>query len=237
MNFPKTNQYDQTFVRENMMGPNAMKLLEELTRQFRLEQGMRVLDLGCGRGLTSIFLAKEYGVRVYATDLWVPATENFKRFQQLGLDQQIVPIHAEAHALPYADGFFDAAVSVDAYHYFGREANYLDVHLAPLVKSGGIIALAMPGCTREICTNPPKAITAVWSEEDYRTFQTCAWWERLFRQSSTVEIQFIGELQGTAECWEDWLATGNEHAVGDRRARDTGALDYLNIVGAVLKKR
>ncbi|MGI5897296.1 MAG: SAM-dependent methyltransferase [Oscillospiraceae bacterium] len=237
MKFPKTNQYDQTFLRENMMGPNAMKLLEELAQQFRLEPGMRVLDLGCGRGLTSIFLAKEYGVQVYATDLWVPATENFRRFQRLGLDGQIVPIHAEAHTLPYAGGFFDAAVSVDAYHYFGRDADYLDAHLAPLVKSGGTIALAMPGCVREIHPNPPEAIAAVWSAEDYDTFQTCAWWERLFRQSRTVELQSIGELQGTAECWNDWLATDNEHAVSDRKARDTGALDCLNVVGAVLKKR
>lgn len=57
-----------------------------------------------------------------------------------------------------------------------------------------------------------------------------------FRQSRTVELQSIGELQGTAECWNDWLATDNEHAVGDRKARDTGALDCLNMVGVVLKK-
>lgn len=57
MKFPKTNQYDQTFLRENMMGSNAMKLLEELAQQFRFEPGMRVLDLGCGRG-ANLYLCK-----------------------------------------------------------------------------------------------------------------------------------------------------------------------------------
>ena len=30
MNFIKTNQYDKNFLKENMMGPNAMKILEEI---------------------------------------------------------------------------------------------------------------------------------------------------------------------------------------------------------------
>jgi cyclopropane fatty-acyl-phospholipid synthase-like methyltransferase len=52
-----------------MMGPNSMKIIEELSESLKLEKGMRVLDLGCGKGLTSIFLAKEYDVTVFATDL------------------------------------------------------------------------------------------------------------------------------------------------------------------------
>jgi len=39
---------------------------------------MRVLDLGCGKALSSIFLAKEYGTQVWATDLWISATDNRK---------------------------------------------------------------------------------------------------------------------------------------------------------------
>ena len=39
---------------------------------------------------------------------------------------RVYPIHADAHALPYAEGFFDAIVSVDAYHYFGLEDGFLD---------------------------------------------------------------------------------------------------------------
>jgi len=32
-----------------MMGPNSMKIVEELSDSLKLENGMRVLDLGCGR--------------------------------------------------------------------------------------------------------------------------------------------------------------------------------------------
>jgi len=65
----KSDLYDAAFVKENMMGPNSMKILEEMAGSLHLERGMRVLDLGCGKGLTSIFLAEECDVCVFATDL------------------------------------------------------------------------------------------------------------------------------------------------------------------------
>ena len=64
MKYPKSEQYDKQFLLENMMGPNALKILEELTEGIKLTSDMKILDLGCGKGLTSIFLAKEFGVQV-----------------------------------------------------------------------------------------------------------------------------------------------------------------------------
>jgi cyclopropane fatty-acyl-phospholipid synthase-like methyltransferase len=49
---------------ENQMGPNALWLAEWLAEALSLKAGMRLLDLGCGRAMTSIFLAKEFGVQV-----------------------------------------------------------------------------------------------------------------------------------------------------------------------------
>ena len=102
MTFKKSSKYDTDFVKENMMGPNPMKILEEIAESLKFEKGMRVLDLGCGRALTSIFLAKEYDVTVFATDLWISATDNYERIRSTGLEDKIIPIHAEAHDLPFA---------------------------------------------------------------------------------------------------------------------------------------
>ena len=114
MNFYKTEKYDKDFLKENMMGPNSMMILEELLNEVPLKAGMRVLDLGCGNGLTSVFLAKEYGVQVFALDLWISATDNYRRFLKNGVDDLIIPIHADAQDIPFAEEFFDAVVSVDA---------------------------------------------------------------------------------------------------------------------------
>ena len=119
--FPRSAKYDPDWVLDNMMGPNALWLTEALAGCMDLSPAMRVLDMGCGTGLSSIFLAKEYGVQVWATDLWIDATDNLERIRAAGVEDRVFPIHAEAHALPFADGFFDAMVSVDAYHYFGTD--------------------------------------------------------------------------------------------------------------------
>ena len=89
----KSDRYDVAFVKDNMMGPNSMKILEEMADSLHLKRGMRVLDLGCGKGLTSIFLAEEYDVCIFATDLWIDASKNYRRIQQFGLEDRIMPIH------------------------------------------------------------------------------------------------------------------------------------------------
>jgi len=154
-----------SFLKENMMGPNSMKIIEELSESLRLEKNMRVLDLGCGKGLTSIFLAKEYDVTVFATDLWISATENYERIKSMGLEDKIIPIHSEAHDLPFAHEFFDLAISVDAYHYFGIEADYLTKHFAPLVKKGGQIAVAVPGLKKEFTNGIPAELLPYWIDD------------------------------------------------------------------------
>ena len=67
--YPLTNSYDPGWVLQNSMGPIPLWLLEGLAPHLHLEPGKRVLDLGCGAAITSIFLAREFGVEVWAADL------------------------------------------------------------------------------------------------------------------------------------------------------------------------
>ena len=91
MEYPLSKKYDQYLPK--IMGPNPVKLEEELLRGHQIPEGAVVCDLGSGQGLTSIFLAKEYGFTVYAADLWSDPQENRAFFREMGLtDEQIVPV-------------------------------------------------------------------------------------------------------------------------------------------------
>ena len=70
-------------------GANALWLTEWLTTGLALKPGNRVLDLGCGRALSSIFLRREFGVQVWATDLWFTPSENLCRIRDAAVDDDV----------------------------------------------------------------------------------------------------------------------------------------------------
>src|ERR671938_190581 len=84
--FPRSSAYDPVWVRHNLMGPNALWLMEHLAERLDLQPGDRVLDLGCGSAITSIFLAREYAARVHAADLWIEPTMNLARVREAGVE-------------------------------------------------------------------------------------------------------------------------------------------------------
>ena len=238
MNYPKANKMDQTLIQNNSMGPNPAKLLEELMNRFPLEAGQTIMDLGCGQGVTSIMLVKEYALRVFAVDLWISASENWQRFLAQGLtNQQIAPIHEDAHTLPFAENFFDAVVSVDSYHYFGLDKAYLGKHLLPLVKPGGWILLVVPGFHHDIHADIPKEMLTSWSAEDLDTIHDAVYWRDVIEATEGIEIISIEEMESNEECWQDWLQTENEYAVMDRAAMNAGAGKYFNFIAIALRKK
>ena len=63
--FPRASRYHPDWVLAGVSGAaNSLWLTEWLTEELDLRPGMRVLDLGCGRALSSIFLHREFGVQV-----------------------------------------------------------------------------------------------------------------------------------------------------------------------------
>lgn len=130
------------------MGPHSVWLMELLAGRFELRPDMRILDMGCGSAATSIFVAMEHEAEVWAADLWVSPHDNGRRVMEAGVFGRVYPIHAEARAYPSQRGFFDAALSVDSYRYWGSEPGYVD-YLASFVKPGGLLGIIVPGVTTD----------------------------------------------------------------------------------------
>ncbi len=237
MIYKKSEKYMTPKFMGRIMGPNPIKLEEELLQNHRIPAGATVMDLGCGQGVTSAFLALEYGFRVFATDLWIQPTQNKQFFDQLELTtDQIIPIHADANDLPYADGFFDAIVTIDSFHYFGHDPKLLDEKLLPLVKSGGYVYIAIPGMKKDCHDALPPELLLSWTPEDLSTMHDKDYWAAIVNGAKSARTLSVCEMESNEEVWNDWLACDNPYAVGDRKSMHAGAGKYLNFIAIVLQK-
>ena len=210
--FPKASQYDPDWVFDNEMGPNVLWLTEWATRDLNLKPSMKVLDLGCGKALSSIFLAEEFGVSVWATDLWIAAEDNAQRILAAGHEDRITAVHAEAHSLPYDEGFFDVIVSFDSYQYFGTADLYIG-YLLQFLKPGGTLCILIPGVTDETGVTPPAHLQQWWAW-DFCCFHTIEWWCQHWEKTGLVEIEIADMLPDGAAHWLSWCEICAEAGCG-----------------------
>lgn len=238
MKYIKTEKYNSDLINQKIMGPNPLKLEEELMLNNKTEEGSIVMDLGSGQGITSVFLAKEYKFKVYAADLWSDPEENQKFFEQMGLNKEnIIAVKADATDLPFEKEFFDAVVSTDSYNYFGRDEKYLDEKLLPYVKTGGYIYIVVPGMKKDFHNNIPKELLLSWTHEQLEYIQDMEYWKNIMSKSKDSKIVSIYEMEGNEECWNDWIKCDNEYSINDRKSIEAGALKYLNSIAIILQKK
>lgn len=210
MNHTFTNQFmsnnkNLKFAQAAMMGPNAMRVGEELTSHININGGMRILDLGCGMGLSTIFLAQKYGASVFAADLWISPTDNYERFKFFGIGDKVIPISVDAtKGLPFADEYFDVLFSVGAYQYFADKPDMLS-SLIPFVKKGGYITISLNGIKYEFGGNIPDVMKPFWNDDVERTMHSLNWWEELWNKEKGIEILEISEMPCHKQTWDEWL--------------------------------
>jgi cyclopropane fatty-acyl-phospholipid synthase-like methyltransferase len=234
--FPRSSAYHPDWIRAGVSGgANSLWMTEWLAEGLDLRPGMRVLDLGCGRAVSSIFLHREFGVQVWAADLWFSPSENTQRVQDAGVEDGVFPLHVDARALPFAANFFDAVVSIDSFIYYGTDDLYLN-SLARFVKPGGTVAIAGAGLIQEIDGQVPEHLRGWWTS-DLWCLHSAAWWRRHWETTGIVDVQLADTLPDGWQLWLDW-----HRAIAPDNAAEISALEddrgrYLGYVRAVARRR
>jgi cyclopropane fatty-acyl-phospholipid synthase-like methyltransferase len=231
--FPRASRYHPDWVVTHASGgANSLWLTEWLAGALDLRPGMRVLDLGCGRACSSIFLRREFGVQVWATDLWFSAAENLQRIRDAGCEDGVFPLHADARSLPFAAGFFDAIVSVDSYLYFGTDDLYLN-YLAQFVKPGGPIGIVGSGLMQDFEGEVPEHLRGWWAQGLW-AFHSPAWWQRHWERTGIVKVALADTMPDGWQRWLDWqraIAPDNAAEIQALEADAGRYLGYLRVVG------
>ncbi len=231
--FPRSSRYHPEWILASVSGgANSLWLTEWLAAALALRPGMRVLDLGCGRASSSIFLRREFGVQVWATDLWFSASENIQRIRDAGVEDGVFPIHADARSLPFAAGFFDAIVSIDSFFYYGTDDLYLN-YLARFVKPEGPVGIAGAGLMREIDGQLPDHLREWWTP-DLWCLHSAAWWRRHWERTGIMDIELADDMPEGWQRWLDWhrvVAPDNEAEIKALEADRGRYLGYVRLVG------
>lgn len=231
--YPLSSKYDPAWLLGLDMGPNPLWMLEDLARDLELKPGMRVLDLGSGKGATSVFLAREYGVQVMAADWWIAAEDAAAVFAEAGVADRVTAVRAEAHNLPFEKESFDAIVSIDAFEYFGTADSYLP-YLLRFLRPGGQVGVATPAMTREVreLGAIPEHIEKLVGWEAI-AWHTPEWWRFQWEITKLVDV-ICARMH--PQGWQDWLTW--ERAVAehqpDNRAEHLAMVDMLTSDGGEL---
>lgn len=199
--FPRAAAYDQRWVPDCPMGRNPLWLAEWLTAAADLRRETRVLGLGGGTGVSSIFLAREFGVQVWAADFWASPTRISDIACAAGLADQVFPIHADARNLPFAEQFFDAIVCVDPCICFSTDDLDLDLdRLARFVRPAGQLGIVIPGFMQEIDGALPDHLRPLWAQECW-SWHTIDSWRWLWQRTGLVSTDIADSLPDDWRLW------------------------------------
>jgi cyclopropane fatty-acyl-phospholipid synthase-like methyltransferase len=231
--FPRASAYHPEWVLAGVSGgANPLWMTEWLAEGLDLRPGMRVLDLGCGRALSSVFLRREFGVQVWATDLWFSASENAQRVRDAGVEDGVFPVSADARSLPYPAEFFDAIVSIDSFIYYGTDDLYLN-YLARFVKPGGPVGIAGAGLVREVEGLVPDHLRDWWTP-DLWCLHSADWWRRHWGRTGILDMEAADTLPDGWRLWLEWhraIAPDNRAEIQAVEADLGRYLGYVRVVG------
>lgn len=231
--FPRASTYHPDWIQASVSGgANPLWLTEWLSSDLELTPGMRVLDLGCGRAISSIFLRREFGVQVWATDLWFSATENYQRIADADVSDGVFPIHADARSLPFANEFFDAIVSIDSFFYYGTDDHYLN-YLARFLKPDGQLGIAGVGLMHELDDSLPEHLRSWWTP-DLCCLHSALWWRRHWQKTAIIDVSLADTMPDGWQRWLEWqrvICPENTTELQAIEADQGATMGYVRVIG------
>lgn len=93
---------------------------KESIESFKDKGYKKILDIGCGHGKNSIYLA-ENNFHVTSVDINVQALEWFERYIKNKSINNIELIKADMNSLPFRDNYFDAVICTSVLHHQNLE--------------------------------------------------------------------------------------------------------------------
>ncbi len=224
--YPELEGYSRDECYQDFFGGGGLYLAVQMLRTLRLKPDDIVLDLGCGKGATSIFLAKHYGVRVVALDLWTSAEFLNEKFKAQGYADRISAIQMDAtQPLPFPEDYFDAVFCMNSFNFYGGSLVFLN-HLLTHLKPKGQLCIGSETLSEEFSEeqliNPPSVYAFRLPHpneqvdvfaDDFKKQHTSNWWRDLFQSSGLLTVECCHELEDAEVIYEELVRFEHEHQI------------------------
>lgn len=166
----------------------------------------RILEIGCGSGVTSVELAQISGGHVTATDIHQPYLDEVNRkARALGIGEQVTTVRADMADLPFDPESFDLIWSEGAAYIMGLEKAL--AHWKRFLTPGGYLVVSEAVIHRD---DPPEELRTFWAEgyPDVRTV------EENLTGIKKLGYEVLGHFPLPEQCWHFFYDDLEKHMEG-----------------------
>lgn len=221
-NYPEMIGYSNKDIYDDFIGCGGLYLAINMIRKMNLKKGDIVLDLGCGFGSTSIYLAKMFDITVIAVDHWFQPTDLVNKINNLGLSNKIIPLNMDiTEAIPFARNYFDAIFCMNSLFLFGENDDFLR-NLIETLKIGGVFCIGSECFNREPIFQDNQVPVEYNFKWDWNIWDSCyskyhcpTWWKSRLSETNLLNIEYCEELEDGRILFED-LAINYYNYLGDK---------------------
>ncbi len=168
--------------------PGGLSATSQLAAACGLREGHRVLDLGCGKGTTAIYLARKYGCDVTGIDLsdeLVAQAVSLARRARVSRRTHFQL--ADAHSLPFPDGEFDAVIS-QAVLVLVKDKSQVIREALRVTRPGGRVGWLELSWQREPSPDFLRSVSSVLCAYCMQNVETFQDWQSRFREAGVADL-------------------------------------------------
>lgn len=223
--YPELKDYSDKQIYENFIGSGGLYLATKMIRKLNIKKDSLILDLGCGMGSSSIFIAERFDVQILSIDLWNSPNFLLEKSRKLNCSHKIIPMQLDiTKNITFPDNYFDIIFCMNSLFLFGENLEFLK-NLSNILKPSGIICIGSEGFNKEPNFNKiPDVYNFKWHwnvwDVCYSKSHSPDWWASHLLTSGGFDIKYCEELTDGKNIVEDFVFNYYEYI--DKEIIDNG---------------
>ena len=184
-----------------VLHPGGLEKTDEMARMCGVGRGKRVLDVGCGKGVTACYLARKYGCVVVGVDASERMVEYARELaSRRGLGDRVSFKVADAHSLPFGDESFDIVIAECTTVMLDKERAFRE--FLRVLKPGGCLDDLEMIWRREPPRELVERVREVWGGFETMTLEK---WVELLEEVGLVDIRAVDFSDEIQSMWKAFI--------------------------------